>query len=511
MIRRTAWTLAALVAVTAIGYLAVGGRQGVALLVAKHVIRKDAGPTQEVAWGRGPGSAPPAAPAGRRRPNIVLIVADDLGWNDVSTNGGRVAGGAVATPRIDSIARDGVNFAWGYAGNATCSPSRAAMMTGRYATRFGFEFTAAPVQFARVVGDHAAPGALREPIYHAELESLTPPYEEMGMPPAEVTIAEVLRAAGYRTLHVGKWHLGEAPRFQPNAQGFDDSLGFLAGASMYLAETDPGVVNSKQDFDPIDRFLWAAHPFHVRFNGGEPFRPRRYLTDYLTDEAIKAIEANRHQPFFLYLAYNAPHTPLQAARSDYDALAQIGDPRLRVYAAMIRALDRGVGRLLDTLDALRLAEDTLVIFTSDNGGAHYIGLPDLNRPWRGWKATFFEGGIRVPYFMRWPGTLPAGRTYREPVSHFDIFATAAAAAGAAIPTDRVIDGVNLIPFVTSAPRRGALTMRCSGAPGRTASCRPGAGSSRSPTARRRTGSTISTPIPASGTTSRRASPRGSRR
>jgi len=446
--KRIVWSIASIIVLSVVAFFAVGGRQGALLLYVRYFLRSEAAPTQQVSWNPGPATAPALAPGAKRRPNIVVIVADDLGSNDISFYGGGVAGGAAPTPNIDSIARNGVSFAAGYAGNATCSPSRAAMMTGRYATRFGFEFTSVPVEFARVVGSHAAPDALRQPIFHAERESKTPPYEKMGLPASEITIAKLLQGAGYQTLHLGKWHLGEAPEFRPNAHGFDETLGFFAGASMYLPENDPGVVNSKQAFDPIDKFLWAAHPYYVRFNQSEPFKPASYMTDYLTDEAIKAIAANRNRPFFLYLAYNAPHTPLQAAKADYDALPQINDHTLRVYAAMIRGLDRNIGRVLAALKAEGLADDTLVVFTSDNGGAHYIGLDDLNKPYRGWKATFFEGGVHVPFFMSWPGILPKGLTYDPPVSHFDIFATAAAAAGVAVPADRVIDGANLVPFVT---------------------------------------------------------------
>ena len=216
---------------------------------------------------------------------------------------------------------------------------------------------------------------------------------------------------------------------------------------MFLPKTDPRVVNSFQGFDPIDNNLWTSLQFYVRKDGGEAFQPKKHMTDYLTDEAVAAIAANRNRPFFMYLAYNAPHTPLQATREDYDALPQIADHRLRTYAAMIRGLDRGVGRVLQTLQEQGLDKDTLVVFTSDNGGAYYIGLEEINRPFRGWKQTFFEGGIRGPLFMRWPGKIPTATTYRSPVSHFDIFATAAAAANAATPKDRKIDGADLIPYV----------------------------------------------------------------
>jgi arylsulfatase A-like enzyme len=215
---------------------------------------------------------------------------------------------------------------------------------------------------------------------------------------------------------------------------------------MFLPEDDPNVVNAASKIDPVDRFIWAAHPWGVRFNDGELFKPNKYLTDYFTDQALKIIDHNRHRPFFLYLAYNAPHTPLQATREDYEALAEIEDHSVRVYAAMIRSLDRNIGRILEALDQADLSNDTLVIFTSDNGGTHTIGIKGINAPFRGWKATHFEGGIRVPMYMRWPNGLPQGR-FDAPASHLDIFSTAAAAADTAVPSDRIIDGVNLLPYL----------------------------------------------------------------
>ncbi|MGZ5994060.1 MAG: sulfatase-like hydrolase/transferase, partial [Caulobacteraceae bacterium] len=224
-------------------------------------------------------------------------------------------------------------------------------------------------------------------------------------------------------------------------------LGFIAGASMYEPEHSPDVENSKQPWDPIDKFLWPNLPYQVQFNGSKMFAPKGYMTDYLTDEAVKSIRANRNRPFFMYFAPNAIHTPLQATKADYDALPQIKDHRLRVYGAMVRNLDRNVGRILMELKDDGLDDNTLVIFTSDNGGAGYIGLPEINQPYRGWKSTFFEGGIHAPFFMRWPGVIPAGARYANPVGHVDIFATAAGAAGAQVPKDRVIDGVDLMPFI----------------------------------------------------------------
>ena len=431
-------------------FYAIGGREGALMLYVKFILRQDYRATQVAQWQTGAQTdklANKAASGATRPPNIIVILADDLGFNDITHYGGGIAGGSVPTPHIDSIARDGVHFPAGYAGNATCSPSRAALMTGRYPTRFGFEFTPVPKQFMQLLGKYSAPGALHAPVYHAENERDLIPYEDQGLPTSEITIAKLLQGRGYHTVHLGKWHLGDSPQFRPRAHGFSESLSMLHGASMFLPEDDSNVVNSKQDFDPIDRFLWAAHPWAMRFNDGEPFRPGAYMTDYLTDEAIKVVAANKDRPFFMYLAYNAPHTPLQATRADYAALSHIDDHATRVYAAMIRSLDRNIGRVLQSLKAQGLDDNTLVIFTSDNGGAHYIGIDGINKPYRGWKATYFDGGTHVPFFMRWPGTIPKGTAYPAMVSHFDVFTTAAAAAGAALPKDRVIDGANLLPFV----------------------------------------------------------------
>jgi arylsulfatase A-like enzyme len=397
---------------------------------------------QKVAWQQGP--ATPAAPPAERPPNIILIVADDLGMNDISAFGG----GLVPTPNIDSLMKEGASVSSFYAANATCSPSRAAMMTGRYPTRFGFEFTSVPPLLARNVGHGGQIGPLK-PIFHEELVDGLMPYQQQGVPASEITVAESLKAAGYHTLHIGKWHLGETKGLRPEDQGFDESLGVAAGAVMFLPETSPDVVNAKLPWDRIDEFLWASLPFAVQYNGQQRFRPSHYITDYFTDEAAAAIDANRNRPFFLYMAYNAPHTPLQALKTDYDKLGHIKDHNDRVYAAMLVALDRGVGRIKAKLAEEGLADNTLILFTSDNGGAWYNGMPNLNKPYRGFKATFFEGGIRTPLFARWPARIPAGTRVKGAATHIDLFATAAAAAGAAVPADRPMDGLNLLPALES--------------------------------------------------------------
>jgi len=406
-------------------------------------LRYDVGPNREVEWQTG-ADLEDRLPADRP-PNIVLILADDLGWNDLTFAGGGAADGSVPTPNIDSIAAEGASFVNGYAANATCAPSRAALMSGRYGTRFGFEFTPTPAGMAQltdIAGRAVDRTRLRERINHDVTADLT--YENLGMPASEITLAEVLATEGYHNVHIGKWHLGRNNGMAPHEQGFHESL--LMTSGLYLPEDDPDVVNSKQDFDAIDKFLWASMRFAAQYNGGPAFEPGGYLTDWYTEQAVRVIEANRDRPFFLYLAHWAPHTPLQALRADYEALSHIENHRERVYAAMIRSLDRGVGDVLRALEQNGLDENTLVLFTSDNGGAGYIGLPDVNAPFRGWKMTLFEGGIHVPYFVKWPGRIAPGTEVEAPVHHFDLYATAAAAAGAPLPTDRKVDGVDLLPW-----------------------------------------------------------------
>jgi uncharacterized sulfatase len=339
-----------------------------------------------------------------------------------------------------------VRFDQGYAAAAVCTVSRAALMTGRYPWRFGVEFTPTPGAMARVAGElYADPTRLRPALVDKQQAADAKKFSDLGMPPSEQTVAELLKARAYHTIHIGKWHLGSTPEMRPNNQGFDESLFMESG--LYLPEKDARVVNAKQDFDPIDKFLWPNMRFGVSYNGGKWFEPAKYLTDYFTDEAITAIKRNKNQPFFMYLAHWGVHTPLQASKADYDALPNIPDHRRRVYAAMVKSVDRSVGRVLQTLREEGLDDNTIVIFTSDNGAPGYIGIPEVNQPYRGWKLTQFEGGLHVPYVAKWPGRIAAGTQYKQPVSNIDILPTVVAAAGARLPTDRVMDGVNLLPFL----------------------------------------------------------------
>jgi uncharacterized sulfatase len=381
------------------------------------------------------------------RPNVILIVADDLGYNDISTFGGGVAEGRVATPNIDRLAAEGTVFQQSYSGASTCAPSRAMMLTGRYPTRTGYEFTPTPPGMSKLVSGlinkrEDYPKAL----YDAVLDESQPPFESKGLPTDELTLAEVLRDHGYYTAHIGKWHLGRTQGMDPNSQGFHDSL--LMQSGLYLPAGDARGVDARLDFDPIDQFLWARFGFSNTYNtiDEQRFKPKSYLTDYWTDEAVSMIEKNVDRPFFLYLAHWGVHTPLQASKEDYEAVGDIM-PRLRVYAAMIRALDRSVGRVLDVLEREGLSDNTLVVFTSDNGGPGYLGLNNINKPYRGWKITQFEGGIRVPMFVRWPGTVPRGGMLKTPVAHIDLMPTIADLTQSVLLQDRAIDGLSLAPLL----------------------------------------------------------------
>jgi len=390
---------------------------------------------QPVNWEQGPSTSPSEGDGAEKLPNIIVVLVDDLGFNDITYYGGGIGGGSVPTPHIDSIAKQGIHFTNGYAGNATCAPSRAALLTGRYPTRTGFEFTPVWPSFMKLVsGDN----------FKEENAENYPPFDTLGLPGSELTLPEALKEKGYHSIMLGKWHLGDGEGMTPNDQGFDEFLGFHSGAALFMEENDPEVVNSKQDFDVIDKYLWPNIKYAVRYNKGERFKPDSHLTDYFSREAVKAVEANRNRPFFMYLAYNAPHTPLQSEKHDYDALSHIDNHIERTYAGMIRGLDRGIGQVLASLEENGLTDNSMVVFMSDNGGAYYLDLPDLNKPYRGWKMTFFEGGIHTPYFIKWPEKIAPGSQYDSPVAHIDIFTTVLGAAGIALPDDRIIDGKDIL-------------------------------------------------------------------
>ncbi len=426
------------------GAVAFFFRKEIILHLVTRADRPEIAPYEPVAWMQGPAEA--AAPLQERPPNIVFILVDDLGINDISTFGGGIADGRVPTPNIDALAARGANFSSAYSGTGTCAPSRAMLLTGRYPTRTGFEFTPTPNGLGRIVTMFANDNTRGRPKvgYDAKAAATLPDFEDQGLPGSEVTLAEMLKKKGYHTVHIGKWHLGNSGEFHPNAQGFDESLNMTG--LLHLPADDPQVVNARVESDPIDKFLWARGDFSTSYNGGPIFAPGGYLADYWTEESLKVIEANKNQPFFLYLAHWGVHTPLQATKEDYDAVGDIGPHRLRVYGAMLRALDRSVGQIVQKLEDEGLSENTIIVFSSDNGGPGYIDLPGINDPYRGWKLSLFEGGIRVPMFVSWPARIAAGTVINTPVAHIDVMPTLMDAAGADLPAGVDIDGRSFLPL-----------------------------------------------------------------
>lgn len=340
---------------------------------------------------------PPAlAFAAPTKTNVVMIVADDLGYADI---GVQAVSKDVRTPNIDSIARDGVRFTAGYVSCPVCSPSRAGFITGRYQERFGYE---------------ANPIAKFDNIF--------------GLPLDQVTLADEFKRNGYATGAFGKWHLGDRPEFHPNRRGFDEYYGFIGGMHSYT--------HNGRGFNALQR-------------NGKPVDEKEYLTDALTREAVSFIEYHKQGPFFLYLPYNAVHVPQEAPQKYQDRFPDVTDPKRKLMLAMLSAEDDGVGRVLAALHDAELDPNTLVIFFSDNGGPTH-GNASRNAPFRGFKGQVWEGGIRIPFMMRWPGHIPAGQVLQQPVISLDLFPTALAAAGIEPRKDLHLDGVNLLPWITGA-------------------------------------------------------------
>ena len=385
------------------------------------------------------------------KPNIIIILVDDLGFNQISSYGGGMANGQFKTPNIDKLANDGVLCTNGYSSSPVCSPSRASLLTGRFATRFGYEFTPTTSSMMKAISVFSKKNGIADGIYYDNREENIIAIDQMGIPQSEKTIPEMLKPEGYHNIHIGKWHLGHGKDFLPRKHGFDESLRMDQG-SLFLPENDKNVINAKLDFDPIDKVLWGNLPYAVNFNEGPRMSPDGHLTDYLTDEAVKVIEKNKNRPFFLYLAYWAVHSPLQAKKEDYEKLSFIKNHEERVLASMVMTVDRGVGKIRDVLKENNMDDNTIIIFTSDNGAPGYIGLPDLNKPYRGWKLTHFEGGVHVPFIVSYPNKIPKGSAYNGRVSNLDIFSTAASLAGIDINRNDLqqiqFDGVNILPYLS---------------------------------------------------------------
>lgn len=332
-------------------------------------------------------------------PNVVLIVADDLGYGDVGFQGST----QIQTPNIDALAHSGVRFTQGYVSAPVCSPSRAGLLTGRNQVSFGYDNNL----------DDATPGF--DP-------------EFAGLNVKEKTIADRLKAAGYVTGLIGKWHLGTRPQFHPLKRGFDEFWGFLGGGHSYFPTAKDG----------------KAEP-DIECNYRSP-APITYLTDDIGTEAIQFIERHRRQPFFLYVAFNAPHAPMHATAADLEKFAFIKDGKRRTYCAMVHRLDVNIGRILAALATNGLASNTLVAFVSDNGGPVDQNA-SLNAPLNGQKGILLEGGMRVPFVVAWPGNLPADQIFTNAVSTLDFMPTFLAMAGQPAGKADELDGVNLLPYL----------------------------------------------------------------
>ncbi len=332
-------------------------------------------------------------------PNIVLIFSDDLGYADTSLYGSKT----IPTPHIEALAKNGVKFTDAYVTAGTCSPSRAGLMSGRYQQRFGFEFNTS--------------GA-------AETHR-----KSRGLPPSAITMAEVLQKAGYATGMFGKWHLGTRKFFRPQQRGFDEFYGFLAGAHSFFPADKP---------QPVYQSI---------LRGDEKIIEKEYLTDAIARETVDFINRKKDRPFFAYVPFNAVHTPIEATEKYQKRFPGIKPKKQRDYNAMTSALDDGVGAIVGALEQNGLLKNTLVIFLNDNGGPIYTGIQN-NDPLRLGKLFLFEGGVRVPMIMSWPGKLPAGRVYKKTASSLDIFPTVCAAAGIDLPDGLSLDGVDLYPYLS---------------------------------------------------------------
>ena len=335
------------------------------------------------------------------KPNILVIVSDDHGYADVGFHGCK----DIPTPNLDRLAAGGLRCTRGYVSHPFCSPTRAGLMTGRYQQRFGHE---------------------NNPFYNPE-------DHREGLPVSEKLLPAFLKDAGYITGWIGKWHLGAAPEFRPTVRGFSETFGFIGGGHRYL-DWKPNIKN--EYLVPIER-------------NGKPVDVAEHLTTAFGTEAADFVRRHSAAPWFLYLAFNAPHTPHEPTPERLARFASIPDQKRRKYAAQVSLMDDAIGATLEALKASGQEQRTLVFFFSDNGGPiGASGNGSINDPLRGGKGTLYEGGVRVPFVISWPGKLSSGKTYDQPVCSLDVFATTLAAAGIAMPSDRKYDSVDLMPYLT---------------------------------------------------------------
>lgn len=382
-----------------------------------------------------------------KKPNVILITADDLGKTDISLYGSPY----VSTPNIDSIGNEGVIFSEAYCSSPICSPSRAGFLTGRYQQRFGFEFQPRDLyprnRLEKIIYKYIIDTGEMY-ITKAKRYPRKKDIAQQGIPGSEITLGEILSGTGYRTASIGKWHLGYADPFVPNARGFEYQYGFYEAFSLYAPVDDPDIVNYRHDYF-ANKHIWNQErkgPCAVRRNN-EVIEEEEYLTFRIAEEVNDRIDEWEDEPFFIHASFSAPHTPFQVPKEYYNRFSHVKDKNKRVYYGMIAALDDAVGSILSVIEKRGLEENTIIFFASDNGGATYTGATD-NFPLKGGKFTNFEGGINIPFMVRWPGTLKPGTLFDEPVILLDVFTTSIAAAGLPLTEERILDGVDLLPFIT---------------------------------------------------------------
>lgn len=377
------------------------------------------------------------------KPNVIILLADDLGKYDISLYGGKAA----PTPTIDSLAASGVTFTDGYVSAPICSPSRAGLLTGRYQQRFGHELQPGDRYPKNNLEYLAVKYILNTNDWHPNPKITYPSAKSIasqGLPQSEITFADLAKKQGYATGIIGKWHLGHTKGFTPLERGFDYHYGFYQAFSLFAHEDNPDIINHHHS-DFTDKMIWG----NGRVGTGRIRRDttiideKAFLTEKFAEEATAFIDKNKKKPFLLYVPFNAPHTPFQVRKKYYDRFAHIKDENKRVYYAMISALDDAIAQILQKVKDEGLEENTLIVFASDNGGATYTHAT-TNAPLKGGKFSHFEGGINVPFALRWKGKIKAHTVYNQPVSTLDIFATIASAIGAKLPSDRTYDGVDLI-------------------------------------------------------------------
>jgi arylsulfatase A-like enzyme len=382
-----------------------------------------------------------------KRPNIIIILADDLGKTDISLYGSP----PIQTPNIDSIGLKGMTFSEGYITSPICAPSRAGLLTGRYQQRFGFEYQPHDRYPKNRIEMFVYKHFIAKGDWLVADQVDFPAFEDIvkiGMPPSEVLLSEILQQRGYRTGITGKWHLGSGEHAIPSNRGFDQQYGFYEAYSLYMADTSDANLINQRHTDFSDPFIWGkgrTGNCAIRRND-VVIDEKYYLTDRIAQEANKFIDENKDSPFFLYVPFLAPHTPFQATKAYYDRLAHIEDRNKRVYNAMIWQLDDAIGSIIGHLEQAGLMDNTIIFFLSDNGGATYTGATD-NAPLKGGKFTNFEGGLNVPFMVRWDGMIAPGSKHDHPVVSMDVFSTALQLAGIAPMKDRPIDGVSLLPVL----------------------------------------------------------------